>query len=293
MTAPRNNGQTSATSASRAGAVAAAGLPGQNQTPAPHRATLMGKRAGALTISGLEHAYLGRSVLRGIDLAVSTGEIVALVGPSGCGKSTLLHVAAGLLEPKSGRITRGYACHAMIFQEPSLMPWATAADNIAFGLRLARLPGREHAARVSEVAAQVALEPADLAKYPSELSGGMRQRVAIARALAVRPDFIYFDEPFTALDVALRRRMQDLVIATCAGAGLAGLFVTHDLHEAARIAHRVAVLDLRGAGIHGDRIVPGVPGQRGDTPLHDWVARALADDPLFAHIHNVDERQIA
>lgn len=247
----------------------------------------------ALEINALEHAYLGRSVLKGIDLTVNRAEIVALVGPSGCGKSTLAHVAAGLLEPKSGRISRTYTQYAMIFQEPALLPWATAAENIGFGLRLSGVARRMRAQRIADAAAQASLLPEDLVKYPVELSGGMRQRVAIARALAVRPDFIFFDEPFTALDVALRRRMQDLVIAACTGADLAGLFITHDLHEAARVAHRVAVLDTHGAGVPGLRPVPGLPGTRSDGQVQNWVTAALDRDPLFRHIHDVDERQIA
>ncbi len=247
----------------------------------------------ALKLTGLEHAYLGRSVLSRIDLAVARGEILALVGPSGCGKSTLIHVAAGLVEPRAGRIDRGYRRHAMIFQDPTLMPWATAADNIDYVLRLAGVPRRERPGRIAEAARQVALEPEDLVKFPVELSGGMRQRVAIARSLAVRPDFVYFDEPFTALDVALRRRMQDLVISICAAVGLSGLFITHDLHEAARIAHRIAALDTRGAGILGHRPLPGLPGGRRDAEVQGWVAAALERDPLFRHIHDVDERQLA
>jgi NitT/TauT family transport system ATP-binding protein len=247
----------------------------------------------ALILDGVEHAYLGRSVLSQIKLSVSQGEILALVGPSGCGKSTLAHVAAGLTEPKAGRIRRNYKRHAMIFQDPALLPWATGSGNIEYVLRLARLPRAERARRIAKAADQVALEAEDLTKFPVELSGGMRQRVAIARALAVEPDFIYFDEPFTALDVALRRRMQDLVIAACAGAGLAGLFITHDLHEAVRVAHRIAVLDTRGAGILGDRSLPGRPGDRSDAEVQEWVSGACERDPLFRHIHDVDERQIA
>jgi NitT/TauT family transport system ATP-binding protein len=93
--------------------------------------------------------------------------------------------------------------------------------------------------------------------------------------------------------MALRRRMQDLVIAACADAGVSGLFITHDLHEAARIAHRIAVLDTRGLGILGDRVLDGQPGRRSDTDLHGWVISALERDPLFRDIHEVDERQIA
>lgn len=245
-----------------------------------------------LRLDAVGHAYLGRVILDRIDLSVGHGEIVALVGPSGSGKSTLAHIAAGLTEARSGRITRGYKRHAMIFQEPALLPWATAAGNIAFALRMAKSPRHLRRAALAGAAARVALMPEDLDKFPVELSGGMRQRVAIARALAVQPDFIFFDEPFTALDVALRRRMQDLVIATCAASALSGLFITHDLFEAARIAHRIAVLDTHGNGILGSRSIATAPHERSEAELLDWVQTGLRHDPIFRHIHDVDERQI-
>lgn len=246
-----------------------------------------------LTLRNIGHAYLGRTILSGITLEVAAGDIVALVGPSGSGKSTLAHIAAGLVEAKEGRITRGYRCHGMIFQEPALLPWATARGNIDYVLRLSNLSRSARRQRIAQSAAQVALDTEDLEKFPVELSGGMRQRVAIARALAIDPDFLVFDEPFTALDVALRRRMQDVLIATCAGGQRAGLFITHDLQEAARISHRIAVLDARGHGILGERLVPGVPGHREDADVFAWVQDALKADPIFRHIHDVDERQIA
>ena len=246
-----------------------------------------------LRLQNIGHAYLGRTILSEITLDVRAGEIVALVGPSGSGKSTLAHIAAGLVEAKEGRIARGYLRHGMIFQDPALLPWATARGNIDYVLRLAGLPQKERTRRIAQAAAQVALEPEDLDKFPVELSGGMRQRVAIARALAIDPDFLFFDEPFTALDVALRRRMQDVLIETCAGGQRAGLFITHDLQEAARISHRIAVLDARGDGILGERLLPDTPGHRGDAEIFTWVQDVLRSDPIFRHIHDVDERQIA
>ena len=244
----------------------------------------------ALRLRRVGHAYLGRTVLDGVDLAVAPGEIVALVGPSGCGKSTLVHLAAGLAEPLRGRIERGYRQHAMVFQESRLLPWATALDNIAYPLRVAGIGARARRERAAAVAARVALEPADLHKFPLELSGGMRQRVAIARALAVEPDFVYFDEPFTALDVALKRRMQDLIIAAAEEARFGALFVTHDLMEAARLAGRIAVLDARGRGIVGERALAGAPRDRTDRALFDLVQRFLHDDPVFLELQRVDER---
>lgn len=248
----------------------------------------------ALALAGIGHAYFGRMAVEDVDLFLPAGETTALVGPSGCGKSTLAHIAAGVVEPSRGRVVRRYRRHAMVFQEPRLLPWARALDNIAYPLQLTGcLSKAVRRERAVQAAARAELEPADLVKYPAELSGGMRQRVAIARALAVEPDFVYFDEPFTALDAALKRRMQDLVIAAGRAAHFGALFITHDLMEAARVAHRVAVMDARGRGIAGERPVPGAPGERDDGDLFRLAHGWLKDDPLFRHLNDIDERRMA
>ncbi len=241
-------------------------------------------------MQGVSHSYFGRKVLDGIGFSIGEGEVVSLVGPSGSGKSTIAHIAAGLITPRSGRITRGYRHHAMVFQEPRLMPWATVAGNIAFPLKMAHVPRETRVSRVLAAALAAGLMPEDLDKYPVELSGGMRQRSAIARALVTEPDFLYFDEPFTALDVALKRRMQDLVIAAAAAARFSALFITHDLMEAIRISHRILVLDPMGQGITGERIIAGDPATRSEPSVFAQREAFLGEDPLFAHIHDLDER---
>lgn len=245
----------------------------------------------ALTLAGVSHAYFGRTILDRVKLDVLAGQLVALVGPSGCGKSTLVHIAAGLIEPQRGRVVSGYRRHGMIFQEPRLLPWATVEDNIAYPLRLSGAPKRERQERARHAADVVSLDRRDLEKYPIELSGGMRQRTAIARALVLEPDFVFFDEPFTALDVALKRRMQDLVISSAVQSRFAGLFVTHDLAEAVRVADRIVVLDERVRGISGERFVPLERGGRDDKSVFATVQSYLKDDPLFSHIHDTDERR--
>lgn len=247
----------------------------------------------ALRLDGVGHAYLGRTVLDRIGVTVARGEVLALVGPSGCGKSTLAHIAAGVIEPLRGRVHRTYGRHGMVFQDPRLLPWATAAANIAYPLRLDGVGRAERHARVEAAARRAALAREDLEKFPAELSGGMRQRTAIARALVAEPDFVYFDEPFTALDRALKRRMQDLVIEAARASHFAALFITHDLMEAVRIAHRVAVMDVNGRGMTGERSLAGLPGERSDVDVFQAVQSFLEDDPLFRHIHDVDERSVA
>jgi NitT/TauT family transport system ATP-binding protein len=245
-----------------------------------------------LALDAIGHAFLGRFVLEHVSLAVAAGEMVALVGPSGCGKSTLMHIAADLVDPTAGTVTRRYRRHAAVFQEPRLLHWATARANIAVGLARRGLGRRAGNDAVEAAAARVALTSDDLDKYPVQLSGGMRQRVAIARALVAEPDFLYFDEPFSALDVALKRRMQDIVVDTVAGRGLTGLFITHDLAEAVRIAHRVAVLATDGKGLVGDRVIARPFAERDDAFVYATVLDMLGRDPLFRHINDVDERAL-
>src|SRR5690606_3893874 len=154
------------------------------------RRPALGRPAMRLALDGLGHAFLGRTVFEQFHLTLGDGEIVALLGPSGCGKTTVLQIAAGLIEPLRGRVRRAYRRHAVVFQEPRLLPWMTARDNIAYGLRVAGADRARRDAAVERRAQEVGLDACDLDKYPVELSGGMRQRAAVARALAVDPDVV-------------------------------------------------------------------------------------------------------
>lgn len=243
-----------------------------------------------LELDAVGHAFLGRTVLEAVTLVLREAETVAVVGPSGCGKSTLLGIAAGIIEPLRGRVSRSYTRHAVVFQEPRLLPWRTARDNIAYGLEMRNVARAARHAVAEDLAVAVALDRDDLDKYPVELSGGMRQRVAFARALAIDPEVVYFDEPFTALDVGLRRALQDLVIASARDRGFASLFVTHDLVEAVRIAHRVLVIADRGGTLAGERTPPGVPGMRDDRSVWETAEQWRTADPLFAHVFDTGER---
>jgi NitT/TauT family transport system ATP-binding protein len=140
----------------------------------------------------------------------------------------------------------------MVFQEPRLLPWSDALDNAAFGLKALGVARAERRRRAAEILIRLGLEAADLSKRPAALSGGMRQRVAIARALAIEPGLILMDEPFGALDVGLRRNLQNLVRDEAGRTGLAALFVTHDIGEAVRLASRIIVLSSRPARIVAD-----------------------------------------
>ena len=246
-----------------------------------------------LQLKAVGHVFLGRPVLEQVSLQVSQGEMVALVGPSGCGKSTLAQIAAGLIIPRHGQVERGYARCAFVFQEPRLLPWATVEANVALGLSGLPVARSERRVRTAAACDRVSLEESDWQKFPSQLSGGMRQRTALARALVADPDFLYFDEPFTALDAALRRRMQDLVVAAVSNSGKGGLFITHDIHEALRICHRIAVLDRYGHGILDCVSVPETPGHRSEEMIFETARRLIFDHPLFAVVKEHDERRLA
>jgi NitT/TauT family transport system ATP-binding protein len=189
--------------------------------------------------------------LRDIDLDIAPGEFVALLGPSGCGKSTLLYLIAGLEEATAGAIAsfgRPVASpspdRSLIFQETSLFPWLTVWQNVSFGLSIRGDGLAMRKAMAKEALQRVGLAEA-MEKRPDELSGGMRQRVAVARALTMRPKVLLMDEPFAALDVQTRQKMQDFLLDVWRESGASVLFVTHHIDEAVALADRVVVFTAR------------------------------------------------
>lgn len=195
-----------------------------------------------LKLSGVSHAYALKTVLEEIDLALPAGRILALVGPSGCGKTTLLHLAAGLLTLQTGTLHNGFARPALMFQQPRLLPWKTARDNIALGLKAAGLPRAECISRAQAMGHAVGLDSTALDQFPHALSGGMQSRAALARALVLEPDLLLLDEPFAALDIGLKAQLHRLLLDHQAARGVAVLMITHDLMEAVRLADVILVM---------------------------------------------------
>jgi NitT/TauT family transport system ATP-binding protein len=190
----------------------------------------------------------GTQALQGLDLAVGEHEFLSLLGPSGCGKSTALRLIAGLGEVSGGTIdwpsggARGEV--GFVFQEPTLMPWATVFDNVWLPLRLQGQSRRRVRDEVMATLELVALDQFPDA-YPRELSGGMRMRVSIARALVTRPRLLLMDEPFAALDEITRNRLNDDLLRLWERQSWTVVFVTHSVYESAYLSSRIVVLAPR------------------------------------------------
>ncbi|MDT5135968.1 MAG: sulfonate transport system ATP-binding protein [Mycobacterium sp.] len=183
-----------------------------------------------------------------LSLTVGVGEFVCVVGVSGCGKSTLLSLIANLDKPTSGLMETGDHRVAMMFQEPALFPWLTAAGNVELALRARAIPRRQRRAAAYELLHTVGLsDSAD--SRPHQLSGGMQQRVALARALAQDADVLLMDEPFAALDALTRDRLQGELERIVLARKLTVVFVTHNVREAVRLADRVVLLSERPATV--------------------------------------------
>ncbi len=254
------------------------------------------RRAGGILLRELGFAFPTRSggllpVLDRLDLAIPGGGIIALIGPNGCGKSTLLRLIAGLLVP-----TRGEALLdrrpiggpdpriGLIFQEPRLLPWRSAADNITYPLELAGWQPARRQERLARLIELVDLDPAVSAARPAELSGGTRQRVALARALALEPDVLLLDEPFSALDALTRERFDLELLRLWERASTTIAIVTHSIPEAILIADRVIVLSARPARIVADVAVE-LPRPRTIADL-DGAAMSRLSREVRAHLED-------
>ncbi|WP_059369451.1 ABC transporter ATP-binding protein [Treponema endosymbiont of Eucomonympha sp.] len=220
-------------------------------------------RTGAIRIAGVRKAFPPADtapddpplvVLDNINLEFGGGEFISLIGPSGCGKSTLLRLIAGLALPDSGTLSLdgevirapGYE-RGLVFQDPTLFPWKTIYENIAFGLR-ARGIYKEEKQHIPQFFRLVGLTGFEKA-YPHHLSGGMAQRASLARALVNKPKALLLDEPLGALDAFTRMNMQDEILKIWETQGMTAVMVTHDVDEAVYMADRIVVMSARPAKI--------------------------------------------
>jgi NitT/TauT family transport system ATP-binding protein len=227
----------------------------------------------------------GVQALQSVTLDVQPGEFVALLGPSGCGKSTVLRLVAGLDRASAGTVrapalqadaTNDTSDTAFVFQEPTLMPWASVFDNVWLPLRLAGVSRRDAAARVMPLLQRMGLE-AFANAFPGELSGGMKMRASIARALVTQPRLLLMDEPFAALDEITRQRLNADLLEAWQTHPMAVLFVTHSVLEAVALSQRVLVMSARPGRIAAEfRIRRPAQHEAGFRDSDDYVAQCRA-----------------
>jgi NitT/TauT family transport system ATP-binding protein len=207
----------------------------------------------ALDLEGIQVTFVSQdgaryTAIRDTSLRVAPGEFVSVVGPTGCGKSTLLNVAVGLLAPSAGTVRAfgeplsglnrkaGY-----LFQTDALMPWRTALQNVTAGLEFRGMESEKAEAEAERWLQRVGLRGFG-ARYPHQLSGGMRKRVALAQTLILDPQIILMDEPFSALDIQTRHLMENQLLEIWSANRKSVVFITHDLEEAISLSDRVVVL---------------------------------------------------
>ena len=198
----------------------------------------------------------GVQALANVSLDVEAGEFLSVLGPSGCGKSTLLRLIAGLSQPSGGTIElyADKAALGFVFQEPTLMPWATALDNAALPLKLAHVATKEREERAAAALASVGLAGFEKS-YPRELSGGMKMRVSIARALVTRPKLLLMDEPFAALDEITRFKLNNDLLELWQRDRFTAVFVTHSVFESVFLSQRIVVMTSRPGRVQNEIMV--------------------------------------
>lgn len=228
-------------------------------------------------VCGLQKQFGPQVVLEGLEFNIPGHQFVSLVGPSGCGKSTLLRIIAGLEPCSQGEVTvesRRQFDRSFVFQDPHLLPWRTCLQNVKLPLELSGVARSEAAERAQKVLDLVGLR-ADLAKYPDELSGGMRMRCSLARALVSQPDLLLLDEPLAALDEPTRLRLALLIRELWQKQPTTMVMVTHSLSEALLMSDRILVLGGKPGRIEADLTVDLPPDRTSDLRASREYQREL------------------
>ena len=242
-----------------------------------------------VSVENLTHSFGATKVLDDVSVAIAPGSYTVLLGPSGSGKTTLLSILGGFLKPEHGRVLiKGEDCTvtppakrptATVFQDYALFPHMTIGANVGFGLRMRGIAKAERDAKARQMLESVGL-PQAFDKKPHQLSGGQRQRVALARALVVEPAVLLLDEPLGALDLKLRRQMQDELTAIQKRVGTAFIHVTHDQEEAMALADHVLVMN------HGRIEDQGPPERVYGRPATRFTATFMGESTIVDGLWN-------